>query len=310
MEKQARPPLVCAVVLNWNRKSDALECADSLLGCSYCNLRVIIVDNASRDGSMDAFRKEYGRNKIVSLISNRTNGGYVANNLGIGRALEMGAKYALIINNDATIEKGALGKLVATAEKMPQAAIVAPLIVQKGDRRRVWSAGTDFNNWIFKASLMGVGDDASRYGSRREIPLAVGAAILVRCKAIGEVGLLDEKYFAYYEETKWEILMKRAGWKIVLEPWAVVLHAAASSSGGGRTALSTYYLVRNRGWLIYELCPFYLKPVAYPSLVAEAFARAVQAAIRGDGSTARASIGGLADFLKGRSGKRDLGFRK
>lgn len=184
-------------------------------------------------------------------------------------------------------------KLVETAESNERAGIVAPLILYADEPSVVWSAGADFNSIIFKASIRGDGMRKSNYAGVQEVTLATGAAMLVRTKAIREIGLLDEKYFAYYEETKWQYEMKKRGWKIMLQPEAVVKHKIAASTGGGESPLSTYYLVRNRGLFISDECPLALKPIAYASLVFEVLAR------KNIAMAAR----GLLDFVVGKTGR-------
>jgi GT2 family glycosyltransferase len=302
MAKKA--PLVVAVVLTWNDSQAALKCVRSVLASDYANLQVVLLDNASNDGTPAAAGTAFGANKRFSLIVNDSNRGYVANNVGIKEGLKRGADFVLILNNDTVVEKNAVSRMVATAVDYPNAAAIAPLLVLGNDPTRVWSAGTGFNSIIFKPVLWGRGKPVSCFTEPREVPLAVGAALLVRTQAIRKVGLLDEKYFIYNEETKWEILMKRAGYTFVLEPAARVVHSVGEAFGGGETPVATYYLVRNRGYLIADLCPLYLKPIAYASLLAETVLRAVRGIVSGKHGHASAALTGLGHFLTGVTGRK------
>ncbi len=300
-----RNPRVVACVLTWNDKAAALKCVSSLLRSTYAPLDVVLVDNASNDGTAAAAKRAFGRNKRFTLLQNDGNYGYVANNVGVRHALSKNADYIAIFNNDTIVEPRAIELLVKAAQKHPDAAAISPLIVLADGSNRVWSAGTSFNPIIFKATLIGRGANASEFSGReREVPLAVGAALLMRPSAIRKVGLLDEKYFIYNEETKWELQMKAAGYKFYLEPAARVMHAVGEAFGGGETAGATYYLVRNRGYLINDLCPFYLKPIAYASLVGETAYRAVRGMLVGKPALSKAALEGFGHFILGISGRR------
>ncbi len=296
-----KKPTIACVVLNWNRPQDTIDCVNSMLAGSL-KPTVFVVDNGSEDDSLKLFSQQKWGKKVI-VLRNETNEGYVGNNTGVKRALRDKAAYVFIINNDATVERNALEKLVHAAERLPQAAIVAPLIVYASKPDAVWSAGASFNNLIFKAGIRGDGSKTDDWREQEELQLTTGAAMLVRSTAVRQVGLLDEKYFAYYEETKWQHEMKKAGWKIALEPAAVVRHKVAASTGGGESPLSTYYLVRNRGLFIRDECPFSLKPIAYASLVAEVLARAGLNAIKLRAANVIMACRGLFDFVTGKTGE-------
>ena len=297
----ARPKVV-SVVLNYNGASDSVECVNSLLKSGYPTT-ICLIDNKSTDDSVAVFgRQKWGRK--VNLVKTKKNLGYVGNNVGIRWALERGADYVYIVNNDVTTEPDTIGKLVAAMRKRAGACIIAPVIVYYSDRGTVWSAGTAFNDIIFKASLIGIGRPRSEFTKQARVPMAVGAAMLVSCAAIRVAGLMDERYFMYYEETQWQYRLKKAGYEVYLEPSACAAHKVAASTGGGHSPFSTYFLVRNRGFFIKDCCPKYLQPVAYFSLVLEVAGRVVLGLARGRSANAAAACGGFLDFLKGRRGPK------
>src|SRR3989338_3049952 len=188
----AKKPRVIVVVLNWNDGKSTLASVKSVLSSDYAPLSVVLVDNASTDGSFAQLRRAFGANKRVTLVTNRTNLGYVGNNTGIAKALAARADYVFILNNDAIVSRDCIYRLVKLALAKPHAAAVAPLIVYESDPQRVWSAGTSFNQLFFKPSLIGIGASAKSFTEVAEVPLAVGAALLVRAGALRRVGLLDE----------------------------------------------------------------------------------------------------------------------
>lgn len=294
-------PKVYSVVLNWNGRDDTIKCVNSILS-STLQTQVILVDNASTDDSVAAFQAQAHWKNRVEIVKSTTNSGTAAgNNIGIKRALERNADYVFINNNDAFVHRDAINELVDTAILDPKIAIVSPLIMYYGTDK-VWCAGAALNTLIFKARLLGMGMNESQFSGIRRIDYAVGAVMLVNAEAIKKAGLFDEKLFYYYEETVWQYKMRQAGYHFVLNCQAKVGHKVGSSSGGGRTPLSSYYLIRNRGWFIRDCAPIYVKPIAYASLVCEAFARLAISLPRGP-KVGTMAIRGLWDFMLGKTGR-------
>ncbi|MDP9491945.1 MAG: glycosyltransferase family 2 protein, partial [Actinomycetota bacterium] len=190
---------VAAVVLSWNGREDTLACLRSLAGEQ---VETIVVDNASEDGSADAVACEF---PDLELVRNDRNLGYAGGmNVGIHRALELGADNVLLLNNDVEVEPGAVAALAAAVEG---AAAVCPVIVFADDPQRVWYAGARF-------------DPRRGYNGRHltEVPDAVvetdracGAAMLIPRGALETVGLFDEELFAYWEDAEWSLRARRAG---------------------------------------------------------------------------------------------------
>lgn len=249
---------VFIIILNWNRKKDTLECLKSIKKLSTANLslEVVVVDNASSDGSAEAFRGLKG----ITLIENKKNLGFAeGNNVGMKYALKHGADYIMILNNDTEVDKDLVINLVKTANKKIDGGAFSPLIYfSKGyefhkDRYKkedlgkvVWAAGggIDWNN-VFGVNR-GVDDvDRGQYKKVEEIEFATGACVLYRAKALRKTGLFDERYFMYYEDVELSVRLKRKRWKIYFVPSAVVWHKVAQSSGIG-SGLNDYFISRNR----------------------------------------------------------------
>ena len=113
------PPSISIVVLNWNGRDDTLACLESVERISYPNFRVIVVDNGSADNSVAAIRAAFPK---VELIETHANLGFSGgNNVGIKRALEHGADYVLLLNNDTVVDPGLLDAFAATAKRLPDA---------------------------------------------------------------------------------------------------------------------------------------------------------------------------------------------
>lgn len=247
---------IAIIVLNYNGRKDTLECIRSLAKVQKDNFLVetIVVDNGSDDGSAKAFVKLRG----IKLILNDRNLGYSGgNNVGIKKALSLGADYIFVLNNDTLVDKNILISLVHAASAGD---IISPKIYfapgfefhkgryQKSELGKViWYAGgaIDWPNII--GQHLGVDEvDKGQFSQMKEIDLATGAAMFVKRAVFEKTGLFDEKYFLYLEDMDFCVRAKKAGFKIIFEPGAIVWHKNASSSGGSGSPLQDYFITRNR----------------------------------------------------------------
>lgn len=225
---------VAAVVLSWNGREDTLACLRSL---EAEGADVIVVDNASEDGSAEAVTE-------VELIRNPRNLGYAGGmNVGIRAALQRGADAVLLLNNDVVVEPGAVGSLAAAAEG---AGAVCPLITFADDPETVWYAGARFDPTRgYQGRHRGYGQRASELREAVETDRACGAAMLIPRQALDTVGLLEDALFAYHEDTEWSLRARAAGLPIRVEPSARVRHKVSAATGGEGSPTALYYSVRN-----------------------------------------------------------------
>src|ERR1017187_6066317 len=129
-------PLVLIVVLNWNDPDETISAVESIFQMDYANFRVLVIDNGSTDDSVERLRGLVGER--VELVEVAVNTGYTGGcNLGFKRALEMGADYAWLLNNDTTADTHALSSVVALAESDERIGLVSPLIARLGSREVV-----------------------------------------------------------------------------------------------------------------------------------------------------------------------------
>lgn len=270
--KGRKHPKVCTILLNWNCKKDTLDCLDSLSKSDYPNHEVVVVDNASADDSVKAIRSRFQK---VKVIANEKNEGFAeGNNVGARYALSQHADYLFILNNDTTLADDCISRLVEFSRAHPKAGAVGAKIYYYSLPNVIWSAGSEL--FLGKSKLRGRGQiDAGQYDSPWLAPQVVGAAMLVPSKVVRQIGLFDKDYFAYYEETKFCTLARKAGYEVWYCPSAKVWHKIAASTGGGTSPLSVYYLVRNRFYFIGDALPFLEKVPAYLLWSAEVLARLV-----------------------------------
>jgi GT2 family glycosyltransferase len=245
-----KQPTVCAIVLNWNAYDDTTECIESLKKIEYDNIKIIIVDNASTDGSGEKLSKTY---LDISFLKLNHNGGYAAgNNAGILWGLQNGFDYFLVINNDTIVEPHFLTPLIETIEANPSIGIVTGKVLYYDQQKRIYSAGGYFSkllctgmNGKFKEN-----DEALVYEEMiQEISFVPGCMMLIRRIVFEDFGLFDEKYFLYFEDFEFSRRISTK-YKLGYVPSSQIYH----KSGGGThwsnyTPTYLYYHSRNRIWV-------------------------------------------------------------
>ena len=227
----SRTPLVYTVVVNWNGKDVTIECLQSLLKAAYPNNHLLVVDNASTDGSAEAIRERFPEVEILRADRNlRFSGG---NNLGIRHALRQGAELLLLMNNDTTVHPDFLTHLVSRILSTDRAGMVAPKILYAKDPSKIWFAGGEISFWTGTMRHTGIREpDSGTYDAVRDIDYATGCCVLVTRKMVEEVGLLDESYFMYGEDADWSMRTRKAGYRILFEPQARIWHKVSVAAGG------------------------------------------------------------------------------
>ena len=243
---QDRPPHVAIVILNWNGRDDTLACLASVAGMTYPNFRVIVVDNGSADDSVAAIRSAF---PDVEIIETGRNLGFAGgNNVGIRHALERGADYILLLNNDTEVDSGMLDAFVAAAGHFPDAGVFSGKIYFHAEPNRIWYAGAQWNPKNARFDLLGEGllDDGTNFSNTCETGYACGCAFFLPAGRLREIGLLDEDFFLYFEETDWCYRAKAAGHPSIFVPDAKLWHKVSVSFGGEGSPLALYFITRNR----------------------------------------------------------------
>lgn len=247
-------------ILTYNGNSDTLECLESLnkLLVSDCQLNIFVVDNNSTKpfeipSSLDL-------NYQVEVIKNTENKGFSGgHNVVLKKAIEQNIDYVLILNNDTTVGENFLNELIKGADLDKKIGVAVPKIYfAKGSEyhkkyksselgKVFWYAGgiMDWSNVI--GSHRGVDEvDYGQYDNAEETDFATGCCMLVKIAALKNVGFFDERYFLYYEDTDLQQRIKKAGYKIMYIPKAVIWHKNAGSVGGSGSPLQDYFITRNR----------------------------------------------------------------
>ena len=235
------------VIVNWNTKDLLRGCLDSIAKTvGSLSHEIIVVDNASSDGSADMLAREY---PSVQVIANSKNRGFgAANNQAFA---VMKGKYALLINTDAVLTEGAVEKLWRFAEAHPRAAIVCgQLLNADGSKQNSIAAFPTLLSLCLNTSLLEY-LFPGRYPSKRyeyreplEIESAIGACMMVRGQALTELSYFDERYFFFFEETDLAFAMKQAGWSVYQVPDAHIYHFQGQSIGHNTQSRIEFYRSR------------------------------------------------------------------
>lgn len=251
-------PKVAILILNWNGKEDTLECLSSLQKVEYPSLRMYVVDNGSKDESLKVLRRSFPPSGRLTYIGLNENRGYAGgNNIGLERALKDGADYVLILNNDTLVEPDFLDILVRIARENPDAGVLGPKVLCYPDKHLLYSGGEHYSLW-FNRRTVNIGE-ADRKGERgpKKVDYAVGCAMFVTRPFVERVGMLDETFFAYFEEVDWCFRGRRAGFDILYVPEAVVYHKGGVSTGGTFSPIASYYRTRNWIYFMRKHAAFY-----------------------------------------------------
>ncbi len=248
-------------IINFNGRGNTFKCLDSIkkLNTPNFKLNVVVIDNGSREKLN--LPQDYLGNIPLKIIVKEKNLGFTGgHNAGINYALSKNADYVLVLNNDVVVDPNLISQLIKALEKNSKYAIASPKIYfspgfefhkdryKEEDKGRVfWYAGgiMDFRNVI--AKHRGVDEvDNGQYQKTEETNFVTGACLLVKKEVLERVGFFDDKYFLYYEDSDLSQRVRRAGYKIIYAPDAVVWHRNAEAAGGSGSPLQDYYISRNR----------------------------------------------------------------
>ncbi|MEM1554662.1 MAG: glycosyltransferase family 2 protein [Thermoproteota archaeon] len=239
MCKEIWNPEISVVILNYNGMKFLEVCLKSLLNSTYKDFEVVIVDNGSKDGSVEYLKKNFSSDERIKIVPLGKNYGFAeGNNIGY-KYTHPHSKFIFFLNNDTEIEEDCLDKIVKKMLQDPSIGAAQPKIRSMREREKIDAVGgiVDYygRTWHRGANEY----DKGQYDSVSETFYAQGAAIVVRRSVIDEIGLFEPAYFIYYEETDlcWRIWL--AGYRVVVIPEAVVYHY-----GGGTTVGSTTYRER------------------------------------------------------------------
>ena len=290
-------PLVAIVILNWNGWRDTFECISACRKLEWPNFCILPVDNHSSDGSVEMLRSACPDLEIIETAANLGFAG--GNNIGIQQALNLGADYIWLLNNDAIPAPDAIAPLVDSLQKQPSAACAASKIYYHDDPQRIWFAGGAWSKGFLRLRQPGAGQiDRGQFDNVRKIGSVTGCSMLIPADIIRSVGMLTEEYFLYWEDTDWSARAQKLGYQLLLAPDSHVRHKV-SATIAPRSALQYYYYVRNG---LYFCCRHDL--LSLPLLLLYTTVDVCVGLLQGNFQMASGSIRGIADFVRGRRGQQ------
>lgn len=247
-------PKVSIIILNWNGLEDTIECLESLKKITYPNYEVIVVDNGSKGNDAQVLQERFG--DYIHLIRNEQNYGFAeGNNIGMRYALansQLG--YILLLNNDTVVAPEFLSEMVRVADNDRGIGITGSKIYYYNNPNQLQFVWGKVDFWrgrviqtpkVLSGKIKRLEMDKGQYDHIAEADWVTGCCFLVRRSVLEDIGLLDESYFSYWEETDYCMRAKKAGSRIVYAPKAKVWHKLEQSVKKV-TGFARYYMVRNR----------------------------------------------------------------
>lgn len=275
-------PLVHILTLNWNNWPFTSQLLSALADLRYARRKIVVVDNGSSDDSVTRLAAAFPGVEI--LQAGRNLGFAAGNNVGLRKALEQGADYAWLINNDARPAPDALDALVRAAEASPRAGAVGSAVydARRPEVLEAWGGGT-------VVPWRGSVRPARRPGE--PVEYITGTSMLLRCEALRQAGLFDEQFFLYWEDADLCRTLAQKGWLLAVAADSRVWHASSTTAGRDPHA-RMYHIVRS--------CVLYLRkgraPAAwwFSAMLVQALAKLA----RGQWAAARGAAAGWRDGRK------------
>lgn len=211
-------PSVVAVVVHHENWPDVTQVLDALAAQSPPPVDIVVVDDASRDGSTAELRRTYG--DVVHFVARAENGGYgAAANDGLRHALSIGADAVLVVTHEVLLAPDALQHMMAALRGSSSIGCVGPLLTLRSRPGLVWSAGGGLGRRTRRPFHIGANSAVVHWADADVAHVAWldGAALLLRAEALREVGLFREDFFLYYEEVELLSRLRRDGWHVVCQ---------------------------------------------------------------------------------------------
>ena len=255
-------PRVYIILVNYNGFDDTVDCIKSLKNSSYMNYKIIVVDNNSTITTTQE-HMEYIRANSEWISSEKNLGFSGGNNLGIVRAIQEGADYVLLLNNDTVVDEECLQKLIDVANSQSESVVVTCKINYYEEKSVIWYGGGQFD------SVHGVGcheryqcQDDGVTKEIRKVSFATGCVMLIPRDILMNIGYLDESFFLYAEDTEYSLRIQKYGYGILYLDDAVVYHKVSRSVQ--KTSVSSqYYVIRNSIRVARRYCPNFASAKRY-----------------------------------------------
>ena len=303
-------PNVYIILVNWNGLNDTLECIASLKNLDFTNYKIVVVDNGSLEDPTNALDAD-----VIILKTYQNLGFAEGNNVGIRYALAKGADAIWLLNNDTVVKPDALSAFV---NQMDQSSIMGSKLMCYHERDHFDHLGGLWNSQRGYFDLIAVGEkDTGQYDKPLSIDYVCGASLFAKRQVFEAVGMLEPRFFLYWEESDWCWRAKKKGFTTMTCPQSTVYHKGSASMVGGKP-FQTYYDWRGRLLWIKRHCSKKEKLRLYKKVIApeilklyrHRWLKKLQSFLGKSKHTAlprlEAAIAGIKDHTYGRGGYRDI----
>jgi GT2 family glycosyltransferase len=235
-------PKVTIVILHLKGIPYIVDCVGSLNKVTYHNYNIIVVHNGPENIALRDALSPISQH-ISKVIDTEENLGFArGNNIGIRKALKEGAEYILLLNDDTEVAPDFLTKLISVAELRPDAGMLGPKIYYHDQPQNIWFAGARFDRKSCKVTTTGFDQfDKNKSSALIESDYITGCALLIKRNTIEKIGLLDERFFLYWEDVDWGLRCIKAGFKNLLVTRSHIWHKASATSGGIDSLIRVYH---------------------------------------------------------------------
>lgn len=293
--------MIYIILINYNGFKDTADCVDSIKESNMsANIRIVIVDNASPDGSGERLKEKYKDDKQITVLPQAENRGFSAgNNIGAEYACGEGAEYIVFLNNDTVADKSFLDGIIDYYNSDRSIGMITGKILYYDQPKTIWYAGGVYNPKKAKAAHIGSEQpDDGQYDDIKEITFCCGCYLLMSAENFKKIGPMPGAYFLYCEDLEYSLRAMRAGYKIIYYPESRIYHKVSASTGKASSVLQ-YYNTRNSLLFVKRNCRgirrFYLYIYQIYRCCKRAYINHYQT---------ENVLSGFKDFLLGREGKR------
>ena len=246
-------PAVHAVLLNWNSYDFTAPCIASLKRSEYPYARIVVVDNGSKDGSIERLQCEFNDPQVLFIRNPKNEGFSGGMNIGFKAALEDGADMVFSVNNDTEVDPACIGQLVRVLEENPRCGVAGPTIYYYARSETIWQAGGSFVPSRVGISVPLKGKTAAEIpDTPREVSFLTGCAILIRSSLLRTVGMLDTEYFFYGEDVDYDLRVTQSGSTLMYVPRASVWHKIDEVAKDRTSPYVLYHLARSTALLYHK----------------------------------------------------------
>ena len=294
------PASVTIVIPTWNGWHHLEGCLPTIADQRYGGtITTIVVDNGSVDGTAARLAQAWAGVRVMRFETNR--GFAAACNAGMQAALESGADYVVLVNNDTLLHPDMIAGLVAAAEANPRAALLNPMIGYADRPDVVWANGNVLSLYTGTGDGADIGrsmQEVAREGTKR-VAAATGCILMARARVARELGLLDDDLFMYYEDADWSLRVRAAGYEILAVPSAMAWHKISSDNRltADYSAFLYYYNIRNRLAVMQRHARWHHWAVFAPRFLAWLVYKTAGLTLLGRRGKRRGIVDGVRDFL-------------